>query len=320
MSAAFIYEDGFHRADWSIIREWIESNIAPTEIEEAWNEAALLWLTKLRDDLGGDYFIAHSRQTLLLCDQALGKAQWLLDYAGRGALTVKEFLGDVAWSGALGKDVVLIFSDEDDYYQYLSYHSVEGEQAKSGGVCIDSGYTHIALPWQDELDAANAIIHELTHDCLAHLPLPLWLNESIALTIQKAIAPPPRSIGQSDQAALFSASINWQPPIMWDDLAEKHFAFWNETNIQSFWAGTSFYQPGDPNQLSYNLAEVIGKLLLERGTPNSFREFVKVADRSDAGQTAAINIFGVDLGEIAGTFLGEGDWRPKRKAMIECWN
>jgi len=32
-----------------------------------------------------------------------------------------------------------------------------------------------------------------------------------------------------------------------------------------------------------------------------------------------MDILGVDLGEIAGTFLGEGNWRPQRKAMIACW-
>jgi len=318
LEAAFSYEGGFHRADWDWIGQWIESNVAPLDAEAAWDEAVLLWTTKLREDLGGSYFVLQSRQTVLLCDQPLESARWVLEYAGRAANTIKEILGKTAWSGAFGKDVLLVFSDEDDYYQYLSFHSPDGEQAASGGVCIHSGCTHVALPWRDELDAANAIIHELTHDCLAHLPLPLWLNEGVAVTLQKAIAPPPRAVGHSEQDALFSAAINWRAPTMWDELAERHFAFWTEENIQTFWAGTSFYQPGDSNQLSYSLAEVLVKLLSERGDANAFHAFLEAACRDDAGQTATLDILGADLGEIAGTFLGEGNWRPKRKAMVAC--
>jgi hypothetical protein len=319
LAAAFSYEDGFHRADWELIGQWIDSNVAPLDAEAAWDEAVLLWTTTLRDDLGGSYFVLQSRQTVLLCDLPLQTARWILEYAGRAAITIKAQLGKTAWSGAFGKDVLLIFSDEDDYYQYLSYHSPDGEQAASGGVCIHSGCTHIALPWRDELDAANAIIHELTHDCLAHLPLPRWLNEGVAVTLQKAIAPPSRAIGQSEQSALYAATINWRAPTMWDELAERHFAFWTEENIQSFWAGTSFFQPGDSNELSYSLAEVLVKLLSERGDADAFHAFLVAARWDDAGQTAALDCLGSDLGEIAGTFLGEGIWRPQRKAIVACW-
>jgi hypothetical protein len=145
------------------------------------------------------------------------------------------------------------------------------------------------------------------------------LDEGIAVTLQKAIAPPERALGQSEQAALFGAAINWRAPIMWDELAERHFAFWTESNIQSFWAGTSFYQPGDANALSYSLAEVLLKLLTERTDRNAFRAFLQSSRQDDAGQTASLDILGVDLGEIAGRFLGEGSWRPRRRAMIECW-
>jgi hypothetical protein len=303
LETAFGYEDGFHRADWDVIGQWIDSKVAPLDAEAAWDEAVLLWTTKLRDDLGGNYHVLQSRQTVLLCDQPLDTAQWILDYAGRAAITIKEVLGQTAWSGAFGKDVVLVFSDEDDYYQYLSYHSPDGEQAASGGVCIHSGCTHIALPWNDQLGAANTIVHELTHDCLAHLPLPLWLNEGVAVTLQNAIAP----LGFANA------------PIMPGELADRHFAFWTGENIQSFWAGTSFYQPGDPNELSYGLAQIFVKFLLEQGDADAFRTFLEVAQRDDAGQTAALDILGANLGEIAGTFLGEGNWRPQRKAMIACW-
>lgn len=319
LAPAFDFADGFHRVDWEVVRQWIASNVDSLDYNDAWSEVALLWAQKLCDDLGGDYFVIQSRQTILLCDQSLATARRLLDYAGRVVTTIHGYLGTTAWSGGFGKDVVLIFSDEDDYYQYLAHHSPDGEQAASGGVCIHSGYSHIALPWRDDLDAANTIVHELTHDCLAHLPLPLWLNEGVAMTLQRTIAPPPRAVGQGEQNAVYAALVDWRPPIMWDELAERHFAFWNEENIQSFWAGTSFYQPGDSSELSYSLAEVLLKLLSERVAADAIRPFLEAAHQGDAGQTAAMDILGVDLGEIAGTFLGEGNWRPQRKAMVGCW-
>lgn len=319
LEAAFGFKDGFHRADWDFVQRWIDSNINPEDSTEAWNEVALLWVNKLRGDLGGDYFVLRSAHTVLLCDRPVETATWLLDYAGHTADTIAGHLGRTAWGGWTGHNVILVFSDEDDFYQYLAFHSPDGEQAKSGGVCIHSDYTHIAFPWYDEAEAANTIVHELTHECLAHLPLPLWLNEGIAVTMQKAVAPPARPLGQSGQDALYAATINWHAPVMWDELAQQHFAFWTEANIQTLWAGTSFYQPGEPNQLSYSLAEVLVKLLAGRGDGVAFHTFLESARQGDAGQTAAMNHLGADLGEIAGTFLGDGNWRPQRKAMIACW-
>jgi len=319
LASAFSFEDGFHRVDWDFVCNWIESELNAPDWEAAWNEAALHWVAKLRDDIGGNYAVHQSRQTILLCEQPAETARWLLDYAGRAATTIRDQLGRTAWQGAVGKDVALVFSDQDDYYQYVACHMAEGENPRSGGMCIGGGYTHIALPWTDQFDVANAIIHELAHDCVAHLTLPLWLNEGVAVTLERAIGAPPRPLGQSNQDALYGASIGWRPPIMWDELTERHFTFWNEENIQTFWAGTSFYLPGDSNELSYSLAEVFVKLLTERGKGEAFRSFLEASRPDDAGQSAVIDVLGADLGEIAGTFLGEGDWRPQRKAIKECW-
>jgi len=47
--------------------------------------------------------------------------------------------------------------------------------------------------------------------------------------------------------------------------------------------------------------------------------FVKQADWRDAGQTAALECLDADLGDVIATFLGPGDWRPWRKAMVTLW-
>lgn len=94
-------------------------------------------------------------------------------------------------------------------------------------------------------------------------------------------------------------------------------AYWNSQTIQRFWAGVSFDEPGESNELSYSLAEIFLRLLLER--PEGLCAFLQQASWDDADQTAAIECLGQDLGQVAGTFLGEGDWRPYRKSLVECW-
>lgn len=61
--------------------------------------------------------------------------------------------------------------------------------------------------------------------------------------------------------------------------------------------------------------EILFHLMLERAGP--LPAFVNSAHREDAGQSAALDVVGVDLGQLAGTFLGAGEWRPNRKAIAE---
>jgi hypothetical protein len=136
------------------------------------------------------------------------------------------------------------------------------------------------------------------HNCVVHLQLPLWLNEGLAVIFDRTIA-------------------QGRQPFLDHELRDRHLVFWNPENIQEFWAGLSFGEPGESNQLSYSLAEILVNLLLSES--KGFGEFVKHADWRDAGQTAALGILGRDLGETAGTFLGEGNWRPRRKAMVDYW-
>jgi hypothetical protein len=132
-------------------------------------------------------------------------------------------------------------------------------------------------------------------NCVAYLPLPLWLNEGLAVVFDRTVA-------QARQ------------PFLDHELRDRHLAFWNAERIQKFWAGVTFGEPGDSNELSYNLAEICVNLLLSQS--KGFGDFVKHADWHDAGQTAALDAMGSDLGKTAGTFLGPGNWRPNRKAML----
>jgi len=317
LEGAFDFRDGFSRPDWKLIGDAIQSLEGADDRREAWREVALQWLEKLRGELGGSYHLTASCRCALL--SALDKlaARRLLDFCETAAAAIREILREVAWESFDGLRVIIAFAEEDDYYQYVSGFCSEGEHPTSIGVHIQRGYPHVALLFETELRSAQTIVHELTHHCLSHLPIPRWLNEGVAQHLQKTIgeAYVPSS-SQSASDAYWGMVSGWKPPLLCDDLAERHFGFWNQERIQGFWAGTSFREPGDSVQLSYNLAEILVHFLIEKG--GDFLAFIRSAHADDAGQTAAWDCLGCCLGETVGTFLGPGDWRPQRKAIKAC--
>lgn len=165
----------------------------------------------------------------------------------------------------------------------------------SSGIFIRTGYAHIALPYSAAWTTEHVLPHEMTHNLLCHLPIPLWLNEGLAVTIENRV---------SRHGLRLDA-----------ELVDRHRSFWAEENIQEFWSGASFHVPGDSIELSYSLAEIFVNLLSEKGS--GFMSFIANANWRDGGQDAALNTLNLDLGELAAGFLGSGAWRPQRKAIAE---
>ncbi len=298
VAGAFSFEEGFSRPDWKVISAAIRQQIAgPDDLNTAWTEAARQWVMQLRSDLGGDYRVNDSSEFILLSALGGDKNRAILNFAERALDQICAGLKDAAWTSGHGKHVILLFLEEDDYYQYVSYFHRDGTHPMTGGCLIRKDYAHIAVPYEPS-GLRQVLAHELTHNCVVHLRLPLWLNEGLARMFERAVA------GAGG-------------PILDYDLKERHLAFWNLETIQEFWAGISFHKPGDSNQLSYSLAQIVLTLLLEKS--GDWGSFLKEAQWGDAGQTAAMDCLGADLGEVMSTFLGEGDWRPRRKAMVALW-
>ncbi len=307
LSAAFLVAHGLHHPDWEKSYDLLKTGIAVEHRDAAWAEILDLWLNLLKRDLGEGYFLIREQETILLCNQSSETARRLLAYCVMTVNKVRQCLGRTAWEGDAGQVIVLVFADDQTYYQYVSHYSKDGEQATSGGMSIRRGHPHIAIPYLDPFQVAHAIVHELAHDSVAHLPLPNWLNEALAQNIEKLVL----SVGNGPH--------HLDAPLMWDELAERHFAFWNEENIQRFWAGKSFFEPGDSNELSYSLAEVFLKLMSDRCNPTAFRAFLEAASYDDSGVAAAKKVLNVELGEIAATFLGKGDWKPRPESFAQIW-
>lgn len=295
LDMGFEIVEGFSRPNWKMIYEFVKTRVPKDDLAATWNGIAQKWLDELAADLGGASRVQRTHNFYCLSDLHLETTDTLLKYAEFVVETIRGYLGKAAWSGYLGKHVLLLFSDPEDYYAYISYFHRDGTHILNAGVFIRGGYAHVALPYVDTLSAQHVLAHELTHNLLCHLPIPLWLNEGLAVVIEHVVTR--RSF------------------VVDRDLADRHRNHWNETNIQMFWAGKTYDLPGDDSQLSYSLGEILVNLLSEKGT--SFIEFVRAADWRDAGQDAAVNFLGHGLEEFLGGFLGPGNWRPQRKAIAD---
>jgi hypothetical protein len=299
LASAFTEQEGFSRPDWKLIGSVVEKTVPLENRGAAWTEIATQWLEEIRSDLGGDYWVTTSNNFILLSAIKPEQADQLLRFAQDTRKRVHSLLGDLAWKTARGKHVILLFTDTDDYYQYISFFHAEGHYATNSGCLIRRGYVHIAIPYTDGRYIRRVFVHEFAHNSVIHLPLPTWVNEGLAMFFERMLEPIPGEL------------------IIDHDARDRHLSFWNAENIQRFWAGKSFYEPGEPNELSYSLAQILLNLLLQE--QRDIASFVRLARRDDAGQTAALDCLNVDLGDLAATFLGPGDWRPNRKKIVECW-
>jgi hypothetical protein len=295
---AFSFEEGFSRPNWRVIAAKIGTLPERDSRRLAWDAAVLQWIANLVRELGGDYRMLRAGRCVLLSNLEDAPAKRLLRFTQSAIDQIAEYLSCVARKGFEGLHVVLLFAEEDDYYQYLSGFYSEGFHPSTAGVHIHRGYPHVACFHHAETSTARVISHELVHHSIHHLSVPLWLHEGLAISIERLMG--------SQRVQMLS-----------DDLPERHHKFWDAKSIQRFWAGTAFDEPGESVELSYSLAEVLFHLLAKNR--QDFLAFIEAADYADAGQTAALECLGTCLGDAIGTFLGPGNWRPQRKAIKECW-
>jgi len=290
IEGALVREKEFQRPQWKVIRAWIKEHAAAEDLAATWQGVAFDWLSRLQADLGNKYSISESTNFVLLTSRSAAAAQSILRTSESAVQLLTNWLGSVAEKRGYGKHVILDFDTEENYYVYVSYFRPRDSPIiASGGVFLRDGYQHIALPPSKRMQ--DVLIHELAHNRLAHLPLPSWLNEGIAVNME-------RRVGGNKQGMLDR------------DLVQKHRKYWTKETIEGFWSGTSFRDmDGKVIHLSYSLAEILVDLLVQE-FPN-FMDFVARANWNDAGQGAAFEVFGVTLNDIAQTFLGPGEWAPE---------
>lgn len=281
--------------DWERLAQAEDGSWSEPLRDAYWTRAAEHWLTALAQSLGPDYGLQASDRFLLLSALPPERAKAFLSFCESARRRIVRNLGELALPPGGGKHVCLIYADEDAYYDYIAhYYPDGGEYAMSGGMFIRAGYGHFAL-FEGDIDAMRATIaHEMTHALLSHLPIPLWLNEGMAVNTEHSLFPQladPRT-------QLYSPA----------EIAGKHAAFWNPQRIQEFWSGASFLRTDDGNLLSYDLAKkMVG---LAARDHDAFVAFVQLAQAGDGGD-AASELLGYPLEDLAAVVLGGGDWMPR---------
>lgn len=282
--------DGFPRPDWAAI-----SDVVFAAPEEAWAAEWLVWsrrwLNALIEHLPDGYSIVETDNFFLLTAQEDRYVSLFSRFLERTRKSILANLDGIAADKGFGKHVVLMFDDQEHYYRYnLYFYPEEGEFVLSSGMYLNDGYGHFVFPYVEMYEAEATAAHELTHACLSHLPLPLWLNEGFAVTMEDDLC------GSA-------------PLRMDNERLGEHHAFWNAETVQEFWSGRSFGRTDEGNTLSYELARYCLRALAH--DYEVFAAFANSASFEDGGEAAAQEHYGGSLGGVIQQFFGEGDWHPQ---------
>ncbi len=288
LESAFTESHGLPRLRVHKLWGHVSTHFGKESWHEVWTSVAIEWLGRLRRRLRKEYRVFESENFLYLTDRGQERAQRLAVHCEASREAILRDLDGIASSDGYGKLVCLIFSEPDLYYDYVSHYYHEGEFGASAGIFVGGGYGHFVLHGSDERRAIGIIPHELTHAYVRHLPIPLWLNEAMATTCERTI-------------------LREEPFGLTIEAARRHHAFWREHPLNAFWFGWGFHGADEGQHLCYQLAQILlWNILPERRA--QFAEFARKAHFSDAGESAAVELLGCRLPDLASRFLGPGDW------------
>lgn len=294
IESLFYPASAFPQLSGPALAAWLAQALDPRPRLNAGRQATRAWLLHLRAALGEHFTLYETEQAWVLSSLEPHLVIATAEFIASARRRITRVLEGIARLDAEEKSILVIFDDDDSYYDYVSaYYPDEGEFAFSGGMFLGSDQPHFVVK-KDDLSLIEPVIaHELTHSALLYLPLPRWLNEGLAVNTEQRLMGVPRSS--------YTAS----------ELRAMHDEFWSEQTIQEFWSGTSFLRADQANFLSYELARIMVEQM-GRDWP-SFVQFVQEAEHADAGAKAAATYLGLDLGSYACALLARSpapDWQP----------
>jgi hypothetical protein len=281
---------------------WLHREVSPADRRAAMYALSRRWLNRLIPALRTPHAISESTHFLMLSVPKVDQIRRVLLFLEETRRRVFQSLASARPPLDRPKHVVVIFGERDDYDRFTAAEAPEQERdiADSGGMFISRAIPHIVLPSSDLVAIHATLVHELVHDCVAHLPLPLWLNEGITQMLEYDI-------------------VSWRPFELDREMKEKHASHWTAESIQDFWSGRSFMLPGDAQKVSYNLSVVLVRkiLTLHAAGPENFWDFVRSAEARDAGTASLEEHMSLTLEALTADFLGPGEWAP-RLPLPDC--
>ena len=291
LAGAFIDAYGLSRPQWKLIAKEIFRDPSPQVRHDRWCAAQREWLDKLCAEMGPPYRVSESEKFLILHPHR-GDADWMCEFAEEARALVGGLLDAAISPDVIGKTAVLILAGEARYRQYVRYYTRDGQPVRNSvACCVFDGDTHIVLAGLSHF--RQAVVHELVHARLAHLPLPAWVHEGIAQHVERLLV-----VRSKVQAPEFRR--------------DQQRGQWRLKGIQPFWSGEAFRaRRGDREFLAYVLAERVATDMIRTGDRDRFTRFLRDANRADAGDQACRTHYGVGLADKLQDLLGQGDWTPR---------
>jgi hypothetical protein len=291
--------DGLPFMDWRAAHAWIDGIADESERQRATEQAQRAWLLHLRDAFGDHFRLHETEQAWVLSSLENRVVLATAAYVARTRERVSRVLGRLAGQAAQQRSIVLVMDHDEDYYAYVACYypdqPADGEVfAFSGGMFVHAGCPHFLVKRADLTAIEPVIAHEMTHSALAHLRLPTWLDEGLAVNTEHRLTGTPRLI--------------YTP----HELQRMHERFWGEAEVQQFWSGRSFHRPDDGNLLSYELARILVQQL-SRDWP-LFERFALAVSQGDAGAGAAREVLGIELGSSVAALMHQPHalgWSPE---------
>lgn len=285
--------EGYPIVDWGAVYD-VENSVEPGQFDKFWEACELGWLLHFRDALGEVFHLTLSEHVAVLSSFPFKEACATVRYIERTFDRILRQLDGIAQRSSGGRDILIIFDDSDAYYRYVIHTYPEhSEFAFSSGMFLGRGCPHFVLIKSELAHIEPTIVHEMTHSCLSHLPLPAWLNEGIAVNTEQVLC----RRKHDDRFTPF-------------EMHRRHQEFWNSENIQDFWSGEAFHR-NDQQEYAYSLAQI----MVEQMGRNwrQFISFVLESDWQDAGVNAAQKHLDIDLGVYVCALLEKTystNWSP----------
>lgn len=291
----------YYKPNWYSIGGNVDANASFKEQNTFWINECDKWLAQLASELasrtGESYSTVESQNFIILSSEDEKYTNHFLKFLEFSRTKILNNLKEVASDDGFAKHVLIITADQETYYDYLfMFYPEDSKVGLSGGVYLNDGYGHFVFPSQEISFTESVAAHELTHACLSHLPIPLWLNEGLAVSMEDVVLN--RNYFQMNKAII-----------------SKHQRYWNEDNIQAFWDGSSFASTDVGQELSYHLGQLLVRNISE--DYEQFARFCNDAHLSDGGEKAFLEHFNISLGDLIEGLLGDGDWSPKQKYQVD---
>src|SRR5262249_35403125 len=131
-----VFEDGFGHPDWRKVFEDVKRAFPIASDRQAvWHEIAKRWLQELKENLGGTYRCYESDHFFLLAAEGKGPSRTLLSYLENSLAAIRRLI-EPLMVRFYRKSIVLAFSEQDDYYAYISHFHQEGEHIQTSGIFV----------------------------------------------------------------------------------------------------------------------------------------------------------------------------------------